>query len=211
MLRHDFCLDKVSYIVYNENNGGFMLKRIDYIDGLFEDKFIKEVSEKLHCCLFYYGHSSRPNPDENLFWISRMMSDGSPLSKDPDVSFIHKTIANHYKFETIPMDTDEWFTYLNGYTYQVDGTYHIDTQEVRDREVVESLYTIIYMPNYYRGTIQGFETKFGVVDFEPGRVVIFNSTMPHRGLSTNSKNDLRLTLTWKSHRLKFADDSSMRV
>ena len=44
-----------------------MMKRIDYVDNLFDDDFVARVSTKYHDNLFYYGNVSN-DPDDAIFW-----------------------------------------------------------------------------------------------------------------------------------------------
>ena len=44
-----------------------MMKRLDYVDNLFDDDFVARVSTKYHTNLFYYGNVSN-DPDASVFW-----------------------------------------------------------------------------------------------------------------------------------------------
>ena len=170
-----------------------MRKQVDYVDGLFTDEFIQEVSTKYHTNLFEYGNISN-NPNDAIFWSSRRLNDNSPITDCWHQKKILDVISDYYKFKTFKVDNQN--IYINGQTYGLDGSMHIDGEhsELSD----DPRYTILYMVNWQDAGIQGFETNMGIVPFKAGRVVIFNSLMSHRGLSTEYLNSLRMTLTWKS-------------
>ena len=178
-----------------------MKKQIDVVDDLFDEKFIKKVSEKYHRCLFEYGNVSN-NPDDAIFWISRHLEDATPLTECEYQQQIFAKICEYYKFTDIDVDDDN--IYINGQTYKLDGSMHIDSEH---RTKPDAHYTILYMVNWLHEGIQGFETNFGTVDFKTSRVVVFNSLKSHRGLSTEKLNNLRMTLTWKSCSVELDKDS----
>lgn len=184
-------------------SSSFMKKQIDVVDDLFDEKFIKKVSEKYHRCLFEYGNVSN-NPDDAIFWISRHLEDATPLTECEYQQQIFAKICEYYKFTDIDVDDDN--IYINGQTYKLDGSMHIDSEH---RTKPDAHYTILYMVNWLHEGIQGFETNFGTVDFKPGRVVVFNSLKSHRGLSTEKLNNLRMTLTWKSCSVELDKDSPL--
>ena len=169
-----------------------MRKQIDYVDGFFTDEFIQEVATKYHTNLFEYGNVSN-NPNDAIFWSSRRLNDNSPIADCWHQKKILDVISDYYRFKTFKVDNEN--IYINGQTYELDGSMHIDSGHRTDPD---AHMTILYMVNWQHEGIQGFETNMGIVPFEPGRVVIFNSIMSHRGLSTESVNNLRMTLTWKS-------------
>lgn len=185
-----------------------MIKRLDYVDNLFDDDFVARVATKYHDNLFYYGNVSN-NPDDAIFWCSKRLNDYTHILDCPDQKFIFSKIKEYYKFDVKEKDLDKQHVYINGQTYELDGSMHIDSLH-RTTNLNEN-YTILYMVNYLHEGIKGFETQMGVVDFVPGRVVIFSSMMPHRGLSTSVKTNCRMTLTWKSFDLVFDKDSPIML
>jgi hypothetical protein len=181
------------------------LKRLDFVDNLFDDEFIQDVSRKYHSNLFRYGHVSN-GPDAAIFWVSDTLENGTKLINCKYQNKIFDSIQKHYKFKVIPKDIDEKHIYINGQTINLEGEFHIDSHQHMNMDV-QSQYTILYMINYHDENIEGFETNFHHVEFKAGRVVIFNSYMPHRGLAPTVKNKVRMTLTWKGFDLEFDKDS----
>ena len=153
--------------------------------------------------MFEYGNVSN-NPDDAIFWISRHLEDATPLTECEYQQQIFAKICEYYKFTDIDVDDDN--IYINGQTYKLDGSMHIDSEH---RTKPDAHYTILYMVNWLHEGIQGFETNFGTVDFKPGRVIVFNSLKSHRGLSTEKLNNLRMTLTWKSCSVELDKDSPL--
>ena len=182
-----------------------MMKRIDYVDNLFDDDFVARVSTKYHTNLWRYGHTSN-RPDASVFWVSDRLADFTPLIDCPDQKIIFDKIKEYYKFEVGEFRDED--IYINGQTYELEGQMHIDCSH---KQKPTEKYTIIYMVNYHSDNMQGFETYQNTVDFVPGRVVIFDSIMPHRGLSTSVKNKCRMTLTWKSFDLVFDKTSPIML
>ena len=128
-----------------------MKKQIDVVDDLFDEKFIKKVSEKYHRCLFEYGNVSN-NPDDAIFWISRHLEDATPLTECEYQQQIFAKICEYYKFTDIDVDDDN--IYINGQTYKLDGSMHIDSEH---RTKPDAHYTILYMVNWLHEGIQGLK------------------------------------------------------
>ena len=47
-----------------------MMKRLDYVDNLFDDDFVARVATKYHDNLFYYGNVSN-DPDDAIFGVAQ--------------------------------------------------------------------------------------------------------------------------------------------
>lgn len=185
------------------------MKRLDVVDDLFDDDFVAEVSTKYHSNLFRYGHVSN-GPNAAVFWVSDTLANGTKLINCKHQNQIFDTIQKYYKFKVIPKEVDKEHIYINGQTINLEGEFHIDSHQHADMNV-EGQYTILYMVNYQDEDIEGFETNFNRVDFRAGRVVIFSSYMPHRGLAPTVNNKVRMTLTWKGFDLEFDKDSPMML
>ena len=114
-----------------------MRKQIDYVDGLFTDEFIQEVATKYHTNLFEYGNVSNKATDA-IFWSSRRLNDNSPIADCWHQKKILDVISDYYKFKTFKVDNQN--IYINGQTYELDGSMHIDSGHVCIR--ISSMTTI---------------------------------------------------------------------
>lgn len=188
-----------------------MIKRLDVVDGLFDDEHIKALNDTYHPSLWTYHHGARhDSKDSTVFFHSNRYLKDDAIVNLIDCPLQKKTfeiIKDYYKFTVKSKPSDDDMIYLNGQTYELDGGQHIDTY-VQDIGVNET-FTIIYMVNTDDENIKGFWTPYNTVPFKSGRVVIFSSVMPHAGLSTTVKNKIRMTLTWKSYDLVLDKDSPL--
>ena len=83
-----------------------MIKRLDYIDNLFDDDFVARVATKYHDNLFYYGNVSN-DPDDAIFWCSKRLNDYTHILDCPDQKFIFNKIKEYYKFEVEEKELDK--------------------------------------------------------------------------------------------------------
>lgn len=171
-------------------------------DDLFDTSFIEYVDRYYsNNTLWEYSNTSGSLSDISKFFYGKDLKSGIEILDCPIQNYIFEKIQTVLNFDVI--DCRDEHTYINGQTYMLDGTFHMDEHVNREKLEQSDYYTILYMVNSDAEDIFGFETSTDSVEFVPGRVVMFNSFMPHRGLSTSSRKKMRMTLTWKSFRLKF--------
>lgn len=171
---------------------------VEIIDGAFDDTFL-EYCENYYLgrLKWQYGHVSMNinNAVQPRFFFG-VLFDDYVIADCPVTDYIKTVIQKSFN-----MKIEEYEDlYMNGHTYQLDGTHHVD-QHIKDVE--QQKYTVMMMPNYFteddENVYGGFEFAYDtVVDYKPGRILIFPSNVTHRGLSTTSKCHMRMTLVWKN-------------
>lgn len=171
-------------------------------DDLFDTSFIEYVDRYYSDnMLWEYSNTSGSLDDVSKFFYGKDLRNGSEILDCPIQKFIFEKVQKTIEFDIV--DYSDEHIYINGQTYMLDGTSHMDEFLNAEKISQNDYFTILYMVNSDATDIQGFETSTDKVDFVPGRVILFNSFVPHRGLSTTCRKKMRMTLTWKSFRLKF--------
>lgn len=92
---------------------------------------------------------------------------------------------------------------LNVQTFGQDGTLHTDSSREMDQ-------TILWMMNpewesSWGGNFQLADQNGNIIreyDFLPGRLIIFPSNIPHRGLAPKDKNAARFSMVFRVEQLK---------
>jgi hypothetical protein len=179
---------------------GIKKRTVEVYDNIFDSEFVdfayRYYRDKSK---WSYSNTSGSLDDNSRFFWADSLETGCSILECPIQQFIFEQIQKTAKFRVI--DYRDEHIYINGQTYMLDGTLHADEHLTPEKMEENNYYTILYMVNSDATNIQGFETTFDSVDFVPGRVVIFDSFIPHRGLSTTVKDEMRMTLTWKSFQL----------
>lgn len=163
------------------------------VDGAFDETFIQWSAEYFTKRYNWkYGNRSGAVNDEAIFWISVDNEMGMNIEDDPLVTYIQLVAQREFEYHLNEVDD----IYLNGHTYELDGTLHSDVPT--GKGVGKDLYTLLYMPNFINTDVIGnFEFMRNPVEYVPGRLVMFPSIHTHRGLAPKNKSDLRITLAWK--------------
>ena len=176
-----------------------------YYDDLFDEFFIKFAHTHFRDNYNWrYGNKSG-NPGDNLFFFGKECADPSMIIDDDPVQiYIMKKIMRDLNI--VILDPED--CYLNGQTFQLDGSIHLDRQ-LTPEVYKQNRFTVLYMVNhYFEDAIGNFEFSKNQIPFEPGRVVIFDALSPHRGLAPSIKNEMRITLTWKNCAIETLDNKS---
>ena len=167
---------------------------VEVVDDAFDDCFI-EWSEIYYIkrLNWKYGHVSGGPGDETRFWIGLDFETGLVINDCPLTEYIKRRAEEVFDIKI--KDVED--LYVNGHTYQCPGSVHYD-RHPREALKGEVQYTILYMPNFNDSVMEGFKFMDELIEYKKGRLIMFPSHMPHQGLSTTSKIDMRLTVAWKN-------------
>ena len=173
-----------------------MITDVEVIDDAFDDTFLEYCEHYYFGRLkWVYGHVSTAGNHGTRFFFGAQMDDYK-IDDCPITDYIKTVTQKAFNMKIAEYED----LYMNGHTYQLDGNAHID-QHLKD--IKEQKFTVMMMPNFFKeedeNVYGGFEfmqdTK---IDYKPGRLIMFPSNLSHRGLSTNSKRHMRMTLVWKN-------------
>lgn len=188
------------------------MSRILVVDDVYTDKEIKEIELDYHRYFpWYYTNSSRGRGSNSItFFVNDKRSKWTKNLKPTLFEEFYRTkqLLSDFQMESKVRVKSVSRSYLNGHTYGLDGSWHIDDDlENTDKFLY---YTILYMMNSGDTSgIGGFEyidpdvPKVQEIDFKSGRFIMFPSEWEHRGLSTTVKNKMRVTLAYKRCEVEF--------
>lgn len=171
-----------------------MITDVEVIDDAFDDYFIEHFEVYFSSVNWKYGqYSVNADQEETTRFFLGTNFDDYIIDDCPVTEYI-KSVAEK-SFDIQVKDYED--LYLNGHTFQLDGEPHVD-QHIRDVQLQK--FTLMYMPNFKNyETLGGFEFAYNtLIDYKPGRLILFPSNITHRGLSTSSKSNMRMTLVWKN-------------
>lgn len=176
-----------------------MSNKVIIVDDVYDQEDIKKNERIIQShARWTYSHSSNSGEEDGVtFFISELDHDECFLTKQIITDFF---LEANVKLVSRPPDV-----YLNGQTYGLDGTWHTDDDELKDR------HTLLYMVNsgdtekigdfqYIDPSNKGY---IETVEFKPGRLVLFPSHWDHRGLAPTTKNKMRITLAYKVMEVEF--------
>lgn len=184
---------------------------IEIIDDLVPLDLQTEIDKYLRGPGWVYGWKSDPEKDKYSFWHKHLAGHELPDHTDPNEQYVCEdglkaTSEIIYKLWCLlkagPLKGHTLLRcYANGYPYGADGSVHTDT-------VSHNGYTTIFYPHKYYDMNWAGETVFLTDDQKdirlavcpkPGRIVIFDGTIPHvgRGLSRSCPH-MRVTLMFKT-------------
>ena len=173
------------------------------IDGAFEDDFLEYIDHYYTGRLNWrYGHVSNGKQDTTKFFYGACFDGGWSIDDCPITEWIK--IKAEQVFEMVIEEVED--NYVNGHTFELEGTTHIDTHvtNINSEYLKNPTYTLLFMPNFYgTETMGGFEFEDNLIDYKPGRFILFPSMIKHRGLATSSKSYMRMTIAWKNCTIAF--------
>jgi len=170
-----------------------MISDVEYIDDAFDIHFVEHFYEYfLSNSNWKYGAKSIKELHGARFFLSMTFDDY--IIDDCPITIYIKSVAER-AFDVKIGDYED--LYINGQTYELHGHNHVD-QHIRDTDTQK--FTLMYMPNFNNSDkLGGFEFMHStIIDYKPGRLILFPSNLPHRGLAPTIKHDMRMTLVWKN-------------
>jgi SM-20-related protein len=136
---------------------------IDIHDGLISNELVNALFESIHQPVYKFGQKSNAGDDFG-FWIANI--DAQTRNSVPALRALWDTVERMY---------------VNAYSYGDCPTVHMDHAE-------EGHFTVLYYANYEWNYNWSGETVFyndardeiiRAVYPKPGRIVVFDSTIPH--------------------------------
>lgn len=170
-------------------------------DGLVDDVEVRFIHKYFRDDYLYtYGNRSGNLSKDEIFFFGKDAVSGIKLSHDPIQKLLLTKITAHLNLEVVNIQD----VYLNGQTYDLNGSLHVDTFIDRNTDHNEALnaentWTILYMVNSTHNDDIG-DFSFGPdnnIPFKGGRFIIFDPNCMHCGLGPSIKTDMRITLAWK--------------
>ena len=173
------------------------------IDGAFDDDFLEYIDHYYNGRLNWrYGHASNGQQDTTKFFYGADFDGGWSIDDCPITEWIQRKAEIAFEMKISEVED----TYVNGHTFECEGTTHIDydLKKVNDEYWKNPTYTLLFMPNYHGAeTMGGFEFGDELIDYKAGRFILFPSVIKHRGLATSSKAHIRMTIAWKNCKIAF--------
>jgi hypothetical protein len=170
------------------------MNKIIVRDNLFDETFIKLFYD---FCItenhWFYGRKSALNRD-NLIWGSILWEPGD--YRNFFVEYIFRKFLNDQN-----LNAEILSCVLNGQTKGQHTTWHVDLYD-SDVDDIDNKYTLIYYVNSHWNESTG-STKIKVqdkeekIDFVPGRVALFPSSLQHCAEAPEAENLLRITCAYK--------------
>jgi len=155
---------------------------LKYKDNFLEDDFINYIENYFLIVPHYYGHSSNADGTGTFFYNHEFNLN------DPLIQYlcfkVQKESERKFAFLRV---------YINVQHNNMDGSFHKDDGDM----------TILLMVSKTLKKNSGqFEIKkdnmLEKIDFVKNRLIFFNSTLEHRGTAPKEKNEVRITLAFKT-------------
>jgi len=198
-----------------------ILNDIQIFDDLIDEQTLSSLHSKIQSSPFTFdttggnrNHKYPPGKHSNggyRFW-------GMTLLQRLNDTITYNDVKDPKLFETV-LDIFEWFNkgylnssmfihrvHINGQTIGQDGGIHLD-------EGWPDCYSLMIFPNFnwkpeWGGEFEVYSSDkedgklIRKIDYIPGRIILFNGHIPHRGLSPSVPNILRTSLIYKCQKIK---------
>ena len=181
------------------------LPRIRIWDNLLDDRFLLDLDEESNYYTWVLNNTANRfsfpygKKSSHLFWVSDLFSKEDPHKPVPTpiLDLFEYLIKNVLKK---PFHLQQ--IQINGQSMGQDGTCHMDSQ-LNSKE-----YTLMVFINYkwekeWGGefqTLKDYDNSSKItnhIEYIPGRIILFDGSIPHRGLSPNIPYVVRKSLVFR--------------
>jgi hypothetical protein len=172
-----------------------MLNRVNVIDNLLPPQIVSEIDyyiwEKYQ---FVNGHSSKGYVDDDHSFLSadtfKIGDSYHHIDEDPIMDYLLDVAKVSFSFQVKDVERK----YVNFHPVYHSGSWHVDTPNEDS-----NIYTLLYMNSTQLKNKGNFQVKIEgevhEIEYVPGRFILFNSSLPHRGMGCDQ---FRTTVAFKS-------------